>query len=185
MRYESLMLAVDLPLIGLLSHWHDFYALIGSASATLVGLMFVAVSIGAGIFTRDHQDGIRVFFSPSVFHFSAILIVCLVATLPDETWPRCAVLLAICGLVGFGYCLYTWRRMVQRGLLGTIDAIDRLWYSQLPIVSYLLIVAAGAGLYRQLIVSLDLLALALITLLLIGLRNSWDMTLWIIGRRID
>jgi hypothetical protein len=184
MRYDSGMRAMDLPLIEWLSRWHDFYALIGSAAATLVGLMFVAVSIGAGVFTRDHQAGIRIFFSPAVFHFSAILIVCLIATLPDETWQKCAFLLAASGAVGLGYCLWTWRRMVQQGLLGTIDAIDRLWYAQLPIFSYLLIIAAGAGLYRQFTASLDLLALALITLLSIGLRNSWDMTLWIIERRI-
>jgi hypothetical protein len=29
----------------------------------------------------------------------------------------------------------------------------------------------------------DILALALILLLLIGIRNAWDMTLWIIDRR--
>jgi hypothetical protein len=178
------MRTLDLPLIDLLGRWHDFYALIGSASATLVGLMFVAVSIGAAVFTRDHQNGIRIFFSPSVFHFGAILIVCLVATIPDETWVKCGVLLFVSGTIGFGYCLFTWRRMVRHGLAGTVDAIDRLWYAQLPIISYLLIIAAGAGLYQQFIPSLDLLALALITLLLIGLRNSWGVTLWIIGRRI-
>jgi hypothetical protein len=70
-------------------------------------------------------------------------------------------------------------------LIGTIDAVDRLWYAQLPITSYLLIAAAGVGLYRRITESLDLLALALITLLLIGLRNSWDMALWIIERRIE
>lgn len=185
MGYDSGMQGTDIPLIAWLGRWHDFYALIGSASATLVGLMFVAVSIGAGVFTRDHQNGIRIFFSPTVFHFSAILIVCLIATLPDETWLKCALLLCASGLVGLGYCLWTWRRMVRQGLIGTIDAIDRFWYAQLPIISYLLIIAAGAGLYRQFLASLDILALALIALLLIGLRNSWDMTLWIIGRRIE
>ena len=45
---------MDIPLIGSLAHWHDFYSLIGASSATLVGLMFVAVSISDGVFTREH-----------------------------------------------------------------------------------------------------------------------------------
>jgi hypothetical protein len=184
MRYESGMLVGDTPLVQWLGRWHDFYGIIGAAAATLVGLMFVAVSIGADVFIRDHQHGIRAFFSPVVFHFSAILIICLIAILPDETWRRCGLLLLAVGLIGLGYCLWTWRGMVQHGLIGTIDAIDRLWYAQLPIVSYLLIVVAGAGLYRQFMPSLDLLALALISLLLIGLRNSWDLTLWLIERHM-
>jgi hypothetical protein len=74
--------------------------------------------------------------------------------------------------------------MIHHGFMGTIDAIDRFWYAQLPIVSYLMIVATGAGLYRRLVMSLDMLAFALIALLLIGLRNSWNMTLWILDRRL-
>jgi hypothetical protein len=88
---------MDIPLIGSLEHWHDFYTLVGSASATLVGLMFVAVSISDGAFTHQHQMGIRAFLSPTVVHFSAILIVCLISTLPDETWKWCALLLIITG----------------------------------------------------------------------------------------
>jgi hypothetical protein len=48
---------MDIPLIGSLEHWHDFYTLTGSASATLVGLMFVAVSISDGAFSRQDSDG--------------------------------------------------------------------------------------------------------------------------------
>jgi hypothetical protein len=47
--------------------------------------MFVAASIGAGVFTREHQAGIRSFLSPTVVHFSAVLIICLLAIIPTET----------------------------------------------------------------------------------------------------
>jgi hypothetical protein len=30
-----------------LKEWHDFYILVGTAGATLLGLLFVAVSLGA------------------------------------------------------------------------------------------------------------------------------------------
>jgi len=65
-----------------LRQWHDFFSLSGAAAATLVGLMFVAASLGAGVFTNEHQIGIRSFLSPTVVHFSAVLL------LPDRerTW---------------------------------------------------------------------------------------------------
>jgi hypothetical protein len=56
--------------------WHDFYAVIGEASATLVALIFVAASIGAEVFTAKHQAGIRSFLSPTVVHFTAVLVIC-------------------------------------------------------------------------------------------------------------
>ena len=34
--------------------WHDFHVLVGTASATLVGLMFVTGSIGANLFTEKN-----------------------------------------------------------------------------------------------------------------------------------
>jgi hypothetical protein len=46
--------------------------LIGAASATLVGLIFVAAAIGAGVFTREHEVGIRSFLSPTAVHFSSV-----------------------------------------------------------------------------------------------------------------
>ena len=73
--------------------------------------------------------------------------------------------------------------MLKHGIAASIDNVDRLWYALLPVPAYLTVIAAGAGLWRGHARSLDVLAAALILLLLIGIRNAWDMTVWIIGRR--
>ena len=171
------------PLLEALRKWRDFYALIGTASATLVALMFVAASIGAGVFTREHQAGIRSFLSPTVVHFSSVLIICLLATIPTETWAVLGVLLTCAGVIGLAYSGWIWRRMMKHGIIATIDVVDRLWYAVLPIATHLLVIVAGVSLWRQSEVSLNILALALILLLLIGLRNSWDMTVWVMDHR--
>jgi hypothetical protein len=183
MPYENLTPAMQVSLIEWLRQWHDFYALIGSAAATLVGLMFVAASIGAGVFTREHQSGIRSFLSPTVVHFSAILIISLIAIVPSETWQSAALFLVIIGVVGLGYCGSVWRRMIRHGLIGTIDNVDRFWYALLPTLGYGLTITCGVELWWHREGGLELLAVAMMILLLVGLRNSWDMTLWIIGRR--
>jgi hypothetical protein len=135
---------MQLSLAGLLQAWHDFFSVIGASAATLVGLMFVAVSIGAGSFSSERgKIAIRTFLSPTVLHFSAVLIASLVAMIPNETWTSFGILLCVVGLIGAGYSLWNSRRMSKHGITATIDIIDRLWYASLPILFYLLIVAAG------------------------------------------
>jgi len=172
-----------LPLSEILTQWHNFYALIGGASATLVALIFVAASIGAEVFTRKGQAGIRSFLSPTVVHFTAILVICLLASMPTATWVLLGALLACVGAIGLAYSGWVWRRMMKHGIVASIDTVDRLWYALLPIPAYLLVGAAGAGLWRGSGVSLNILASALILLLLIGIRNAWDMTVWVMDRR--
>jgi hypothetical protein len=48
--------AVKRTMTEILRDWHDFYVLMGTMAATLVGLMFVAASIGAGLFTDEHKE---------------------------------------------------------------------------------------------------------------------------------
>jgi hypothetical protein len=171
------------PLSQILVQWHDFYSIIGEASATLVALIFVAASIGAEVFSSRHQAGIRSFLSPTVVHFTAVLVICLLASIPDQTWITLGALLGGVGAIGLVYTGWVWRRMLKHGIVASIDTVDRLWYALLPIPAYLLVMAAGLSLWRQSLVSLDMLASALVLLLLIGIRNAWDMTVWIIDRR--
>ena len=89
----------------LLHGWHDFYVLVGTASATLVGLMFVAVSIGTAIFNEDHRAAVTAFITPTVMHFAAVLFACLLATIPTHTWGSFGGLLgagALAGSIGCG-----------------------------------------------------------------------------------
>jgi hypothetical protein len=57
------------PSLGsLIAAWHDFFSLIGTAAATLIGAMFVVVSIGIGFLTQDRAVAIRTFLTPTVTH---------------------------------------------------------------------------------------------------------------------
>src|SRR5260221_713718 len=94
----------------LLHDWHDFYVLVGTASATLVGLMFVAVSIGTSIFNEDHRAAMTAFITPTVMHFAAVLFVCLLGTIPTHTWYTLGGLLGAGALAG---SIYSGRLVVQ------------------------------------------------------------------------
>jgi hypothetical protein len=43
------------PLADTLALWRGFYALLGEASATMVALLFVAASVGTGMFSNDRR----------------------------------------------------------------------------------------------------------------------------------
>jgi hypothetical protein len=174
------MAALDLA--KLMEEWHDFYMLIGTAAATLVGLMFVSASVGGGYMTEERRPGIRTFFSPTIFHFAAALVTCLAVLAPTQRWASLGALLFGCGLVGAAYAGWVWRQMARHGYLSQIDNEDRLWYAQAPVVCHLMVALAAALLLFQLPAGIYLLAATLVLLLLVSIRNAWDITLWVVMR---
>src|SRR5215469_8346954 len=92
-RHWRRWIAMGPLLAELLRDWHDFYVLVGTASATLVGLMFVAVSIGTAIFNEDHSAALAAFITPTVTHFVATLFTCLLVTIPTQSWYTLGALL--------------------------------------------------------------------------------------------
>jgi hypothetical protein len=67
-----------------LKQWHDFYLLVGTAGATLLGLLFIAVSLGAGYLTEERQSGTRTFMSPVVIHFTSVFFLSAIALFPSH-----------------------------------------------------------------------------------------------------
>jgi hypothetical protein len=162
----------------LLHDWHDFYVLIGTASPVLLGLMFVALSIGTSIFDEDHRAGLT-FITSTVVHFAAVLFACLLVTIPTQGWRTLGGLLGAGGLAGSIYCGRLVIRIIIRQQF-KLDLDDRLFYLLLPLLGYLLALIAAALLLVQSPASANLIAAALLTLLLAAIRNAWDMMVWIV-----
>jgi hypothetical protein len=174
-------LIMDPSLTDLIEDWHDFDLLVGTAAATLVGLMFVAASIGASIYTEKNRAGMQAFISPTVVHFTSVLVLALLALVPTHEWLTLAGLLALVGVAGGVYSANLWMQLFVRRRFD-VDIVDRLFYAALPSLGYLLLLLAAFFLLRQSEAGLDLLAAAQITLLLAGIRNAWDMMMWIVIR---
>jgi hypothetical protein len=163
----------------LLHDWHDFYVLVGTASATLVGLMFVAVSIGTSIFNEDHRAAMTAFITPTVMHFAAVLFACLLVTIPTHTWYTLGGFLGAGALGGSIYSAGLVVQVIIRHRFN-VDLVDRLFYAFLPLVGYGLALIAAVLLCMRAAVSADLIAAAVLTLLFAAIRNAWDMMLWIV-----
>jgi hypothetical protein len=162
----------------LLQDWHNFYGLAGSASATLVGLMFVALSIASSIITEQHEPQLKAFFTPTVTHFVAVLLTSLWVAIPTHSWWSLGGLLGAGGLAGSIYCGRILVHLIVRRTF-KVDLTDRLFYALIPVLGYVLLLISAAFLFIRPAAAADLIAAALLTLLLAGLRNAWDMMIFL------
>jgi hypothetical protein len=166
--------------------WQNFYLLTGATAATLTGLVFVAASLGANLTnSAEVIGGLRVFVTPTIIHFTTVLLVAMLYTIPTQTYASLSLLLACCGAAGLGYegsnAVGLWRHHRQ---VFPVKADDWLWRAGLPASGYLLILWAGIRLPKAPSQTLDILAIAVIAFVLLGIRNAWDLVLWIARQRL-
>ena len=160
--------------------WHDFYMLLGTASAALVALLFVAASIGAGLIDPARSTATRTYMSPIIFHYTCVLFVSLMTLVPDMTERRLAVIVALLALVGFGFSVAVLIGVVRSAMS---DLADRFGYGASPLAAYVAAFIAAGFLWAHSAAGPNILAGALVLLLLVNIRNAWDLTLTFARRR--
>ena len=163
--------------VSLLPTWQNFYVIIGSAAATLTGLMFVVITLIVQLRVRVSSPGtgIAVFSTPNVFHFGAALLVAALLSAPWQALWNADLLLGLLGLAGVTYILIVlW--LARHRLAGYQPVFsDWLWYTVLPLVSYTALVVAAILLPSFPALVLFVIAAATMLLLFIGIHNAWDV----------
>jgi hypothetical protein len=164
--------------VALLHEWHDFYILIATVSVTIIGAMFVVASIASPHLTLARAAQSRAFFSPIVLHLSTSVLGCAAIMMPNLTDTGFVVLFGLGGLGGLVYSLLiTFRIMHIHD-----DVEDRIWYAVVPDIGYLVMLAAALLALMHKPMALDMLAGAVAILLIAGIRNAWDLTLFFVTR---
>ena len=156
-----------------LATWQTFYVLIGSAAATLTGLMFVVIALVAGTRLRRSGDPIAAFNTPNVVHFCLALLVAAILCAPWQILWTAGLLLGLCGLGGATYVGIVLRR-VRRQTDYTPVLEDWLWHTVFPFVSYTALVVAAILLPGNPALALFVTGAATVLLLFIGIHNAWD-----------
>src|SRR6202171_1783839 len=117
--------------------WHDFFILLGTACATLVGLMFIAVSIGASIFKEENRPALEIFLGPTIVHFTSVLVLCVLAIVPSHSWLSLAGLTSLIGFAGFLFSAGVLFRLLRSRY--ALDYLDRFCYTVLAAIGSLVV----------------------------------------------
>jgi hypothetical protein len=166
----------------LLEHWHEFYLLIGTAAAALVALLFVAASVGTGLLTRHPSGPTRTYVSPIAFHFTSALFVSAAALVPTHTRLTLGVLVGLNAVAGMIYAAFVLRRLLTDNIA---DLADKLCYGAIPLFAYVAGLAAAALIFGGSIHAPEFLAGTVVLLLVVNIRNAWDLMLALSRRRVE
>jgi hypothetical protein len=163
-----------------LATWQNFYVIIGSAAATLTGLLFVVITLSAGVRVRVSSPGgtIRAFSTPNVVHFCAALLVAAILSAPWQALWHAGLPLGLLGLGGMIYVIIVLRRARRQTDYQPVLE-DWLWHTVFPLVSYTALLVAAMLLPGHPAPALFVIAAATVLLLFIGIHNAWDNVTYI------
>src|SRR5258706_8300564 len=88
--------------VSLLAGWESFYVITGTAVATLTGLQFVVITLGAQM-NRGTAETNRAFGTPTIVHFCTVLFIAAVLSAP---WPSLVGVAFVLGLYGIAGLVY-------------------------------------------------------------------------------
>jgi hypothetical protein len=94
--------------------WHDFYLTAGAAAATLVGLLFVGLSINLDAVTADEGSGLRLLAEQAFSNFVFVLLIALFVLIPNQDAASLTVELGIVGALGAARVARRWRSFGRR-----------------------------------------------------------------------
>jgi len=165
----------------LLAGWENFYILVGSAAGGLTGLTFILIALIRDVLAESGQRpaSFGAFVTPTIVHFSGVLALSAYLSMPHQGPASLSAGFAVGGLTGFVYSGVVAAKM-RRPVGNYVPVLeDWVWNVMVPAVIY-------AGLFVMSVVVLHrptqtLYAVGAIALLLlfVGIRNAWDLAVWL------
>lgn len=156
--------------------WHDFYLMIGTAAATLVGLLFVSLSLNVDVITRETNADLRVLAAQTFTSFLNVVMLAVLFLIPSQA-PQ-GLGLPLLGISGYGLYetvgrfLKTRRarpRAWDRGGVARRFAVPTLCFVTLTIIAVSVLLGQTGGLYW--------LVPVMILLIVAASRNAWNLLL--------
>jgi hypothetical protein len=161
-----------------LADWETFFFLIGSSAAALTGLQFVVIALIAESGRRTTPREIEAFSTPTIIHFTGVLLVAAILSAPWHGLLPVAVILGVCGVAGVAYIFIVIRRARRLSSYRLVGE-DWRWHVVFPLISYVLLVVSAILLPGYAHRALFAIGAAGLLLLFIGLHNTWDTVTYI------
>ena len=163
-----------------LADWDSFYVIVGSAAGALIGLQFVVMTLIAVDPPKGVAEAGAAFSTPTVVHFSAVLMLAALIRIPWASVEPVSVWLGLIGLFGTVYMLSIARRMgVQKVYKPVLE--DWAFHAFLPLAAYLALAAAAFAARSDTSGALMAVGGASLLLLFVGIHNAWDSVAYHMG----
>jgi hypothetical protein len=157
-----------------LAGWQNFYVIVGSSAGALIGLQFVVIALISEMpIARQLGQAGDAFATPTIVHFSVVLLLAAIQSAPWGGVGMAAVLWGLLGLTGIVYQVIVVRRMRVQTIY-TPEFEDWLFHVLLPFFAYATLAGSGYAVRWNVNWALFALGAAALLLLFIGIHNAWD-----------
>src|SRR5919108_3859603 len=119
--------------------WDNFYMLAGGTGGTLIGIIFVVITLGMEHAKEGDELRTRLFVTPILVYFASLLVIAMVMVPPMPNLGRAAAL-GVIGCAGVAYVLHL--AYLSRHHAKT-DEQEFLWDVLLPVAAYALTALAA------------------------------------------
>jgi len=148
--------------------------------------MFVAITFGSSLVTKESSPMARAFLDPTFTHFVHILVTACLFTIPSMTAPVLGVLLVvIAGLRGMALVRVFRHMKKAQERAGDLDLSDWLSGIVAPAACYLVLAATGGAFIESYNVAFDMLSIVMIAVLLVGVFGAWELMVWMAVARAE
>ena len=164
------------------SDWSEFYLLAGSAAAVLIGLIFVVVTLMQDRSRSSVMAGSKLYMGPVVLQVSFVLALSGAALIPDVRPGAMGIVTGVVAIWGF-------YRGVQ-SIVG-INALkgedkphwtDVWFYGVIPTALSIALALIAWGFESLADWAINGVAAAIMIILLLAIRNEWDLVTWLAPR---
>jgi hypothetical protein len=161
----------------LLAGWENFYVIIGSSAGGLTGITFVVIALIRDV-QRVRPSGLRAFVTPTIVHFGGVLALAAYLSMPHQGVMSLSVGFGGAGLAGliYGGVIAANMRRQDRHYVPVHE--DWIWNVAMPTLVYGALLVMAFLVWRKPLQTLYGVAAASLALLFIGIRNAWDIAVW-------
>lgn len=169
---------------GMFHDWGEFYLLVGSAAAVLIGLIFVVVTLMQDKPRSTMMAGQTLYMGPVVLQVSFVLVLSAAALTPGIAARDYATVVAVVAVWG-----------LYRGVQSTIGIRALCWQEGPPhwtdawfygVIPTLLSLALGVvawGFWSGAEWAVHGVAVVITGIVLLAIRNEWDLITWLAPMR--
>jgi hypothetical protein len=156
-----------------IAEWRTFYSLAGTAAATLIGLLFVAVSINIDTFRRRSSADLHHFAALTFNCVFYVLLISMFFLIPSLSPLGLGIPLLLLGVLGLLNAVIQQRR--SRSKPAGRQAADIAGKFNIPILCMLGLAIVSVGLLFQVSQGLYGLIVVVLALLISASQNAWAL----------